>query len=120
MNTAIDLLTGHASAPVDAYTMTTGRLVGTVAALVALAGAVIGVLALARRPAGRLGRGRRGAIVALVAGLIGIALGGWVVAVADGGPGTGAGIVGGFAALSIGLIAAALGWLALTRLRRTG
>ena len=46
------------SAPVDAYTLTPGRLMGTVAALVALAGVVVGGLALAR-PAGRIGNGKR-------------------------------------------------------------
>jgi hypothetical protein len=106
------------SAPVDASTLTTGRLLGTGAALVALAGVVVGGLALAR-PAGRIGNGSRGAIVALVAGLTGMAIGGLVVAAAEGGPGTGYGIVGGFAALAIGLIATVLGWLALTRSRRT-
>jgi hypothetical protein len=108
------------SAAVDAYTLTPGRLVGTVAALVALAGVVIGGLALARS-AGRIGTGpgRNGAVVALVAGLTGMVLGGLVVAAAEGGPGTGYGIVGGFAALAIGLIATVLGWLALARSRRT-
>ena len=68
---------GSAQPAVDAYTLTTGRLVGTLAALVALAGAVIGGLALARS-AGRIGtgNGRRGAIVALVLGPIGLAIGG--------------------------------------------
>ncbi|MFC0032627.1 DUF6223 family protein [Micromonospora chaiyaphumensis] len=110
----------RASAAVDPYTLTTGRLVGTAAALVALAGVVVGVLALARS-AGRVGNGagRRGALVALVAGLAGMVTGGLVVAAAEGGPGTGYGIVGGFAALAIGLIAAVLGWLALARSRRT-
>ena len=107
-------------APIDAYTLTPGRLLGTVAALVALAGVVVGGLALAR-PAGRIGNGngKRGAIVALVAGLAGMVMGGLVVAAAEGGPGTGYGIVGGFAALVIGLIATVLGWLALGRSRRT-
>ncbi|WP_262286391.1 DUF6223 family protein [Micromonospora sp. MA102] len=109
-----------AQSAVDPYTLTTGRLVGTVAVLVALAGVVVGGLALARS-AGRIGtgNGRRGALVALVAGLTGMLTGGLVVAAAEGGPGTGYGIVGGFAALAIGLIAAVLGWLALTRSRRT-
>jgi hypothetical protein len=108
------------SARVDAYTLTPGRLAGTVAALVALAGVVVGGLALAR-PAGRIGNGNgnRGAILALVAGLTGMVIGGLVVAAAEGGPGTGYGIVGGFAALAIGLIATVLGWLALARSRRT-
>jgi hypothetical protein len=107
------------AAPVDAYTLTTGRLLGTVASLVALAGVVVGGLTLAR-PAGRISNGNRnrGAIVALVAGLTGMVIGGLVVAAAEGGPGTGYGIVGGFAALAIGLIATVLGWLALARSRR--
>jgi len=46
------------SAAVDAYTLTTGRLLGTVAALVALAGVVVGGLTLARS-AGRIGNGNR-------------------------------------------------------------
>jgi hypothetical protein len=112
----------HASAQssnVDTYTLTTGRLVATVASLVALAGVVIGGLSLARS-AGRIGRGtrRRGAIVALAAGLTGLALGGVVVAAAKGGPGTGYGVVGGFAALAIGLVAVILGGLAVARSRR--
>ncbi|PZH16334.1 hypothetical protein C1I97_06650, partial [Streptomyces sp. NTH33] len=60
----------------DAYSLTTGRLVGTTAALVALAGVVIAWLALAR-PAGRLGaaNGPFGAVVALVAGVAATAVG---------------------------------------------
>jgi hypothetical protein len=57
--------------------------------------------------------------VALVAGLTGVVIGGLVVAAAEGGPGTGYGIIGGFAALVLGLIATVLGWLALARSRRT-
>jgi hypothetical protein len=108
------------SAAVPAYTLTTGRLVASVAALVALAGVVVGGLALARS-AGRtrIGPRRRGATVALVSGLTGMAVGALVVAVADGGPGSGSGIVGGFAALVLGLTATLLGRLALSRSRRT-
>jgi hypothetical protein len=86
---------------------------------VALAGVVIGGLALAR-PASRFGTasGRLGAIVALVAGLIAVVNGGLNLAVANGGPGTGNGVVGGAAALVLGLIALALGGLALPRCRR--
>lgn len=106
---------------VDTYTLTTGRLVGSVAALVALAGVIIGGLALAR-PASRIGTGsgRLGATMALVAGLAGMVIGGLVVAAAKGGPGTGYGIVGGFVALVVGLVAVVLGGLALARSRRTG
>ena len=101
------------------YGLTTGRLWSAVGALVALAGVVIGGLAMARS-AGRIGRGngKTGAILAMAAGVIGIVLGGLVVAAAKGGPGTGYGIVGGFASLAIGLIATVLGWLALARARR--
>lgn len=107
--------------PASAYTLTAGRLWSLVAALLGLAGVVIGGLALARA-AGRIGTGtgRRGAIMALVAGLAGAVIGGLVVAAADGGPGTGYGIVGGFVALVVGLIAMVLGGLVLARSRRTG
>ena len=56
--------------------------------------------------------GRLGAIVALVAGLIAVVNGGLVLAVANGGPGTGNGVVGGAVALVLGLIATVLaaGW----------
>jgi hypothetical protein len=63
------------SAAVDAYALTTGRVVGTVAALVALAGVVVGGLALARS-ARRISNGGRRAIVALVAGPTGMVIGG--------------------------------------------
>lgn len=104
-----------AAQAVDVYTLTTGRLVATAASLVALAGVIIGGLALARR-ANRAGTGR--AIVAMAAGAAGMIVGGVVVAAAEGGPGTGYGIVGGFAALVAGLIAMILGGLALARTRR--
>jgi FtsH-binding integral membrane protein len=103
---------------VDAYTLTSGRLVGTVAALLALTGAVIGGLALARS-AGRIGTGRKGAIVALVAGPAGMVIGGLVLAAADGGPGTGNGVVGSAFAIVLGLIGVVLGGLARSRSRRT-
>ncbi|MFJ9680354.1 DUF6223 family protein [Streptomyces sp. NPDC101194] len=108
------------SAAVDAYSLTAGRLVGTTAALVALAGVVIGGLALARS-ADRIGTVNRRSrpIVALVAGLTGMVIGAVNLAVADGGPGTGNGVVGGALALLLGLIAAVLGRLALARSRRT-
>ena len=104
------------SSGVDAHTVTAGRLMGTTAALVAMAGVIIGGLALARSGGhDRNVNWRRGAVVALGAGLTGVAIGGFVVAVAEGGPPTGAGIVGGFVAIAAGLIAVILGGLALTR-----
>jgi hypothetical protein len=56
--------------------------------------------------------------VALVAGPIAAINGGLVLAVADGGPGTGNGVVGAAGALVLGLIATSLGGLALGRRRR--
>jgi hypothetical protein len=47
--------------------------------------------------------------VALVAGLIAAVNGGLVLAIANGGPGSGNGVVGGAGALVLGLIAMALG-----------
>ncbi len=104
----------------SAQAMTPGRLWSLVAALLGLAGVVIGGMAL--RSAGRIGNGngRNGATVALVVGLTGTAIGGLVVAAADGGPGTGYGMVGGVMAVVVGLIAVVLGGLALARARRTG
>jgi hypothetical protein len=101
--------------------LTLRRLWATTASVLALAGVVIGALALARS-AGRIGAGnvRTGAIVALVAGLIAVVNGGLNLALAKGGPGTGNGVVGGAAALVLGLIAMVLGGLALARSRRTG
>lgn len=107
-----------AQSVVDAGTWTPGRIAGTIALVLALAGVVVGGLALARS-ARRIGNnGKRGAVVALVAGLGGTAVGGYVVAAAEGGPGTGYGVVGGFGALAIGLVAMLLGGLALVRSNR--
>ncbi|WP_037765950.1 DUF6223 family protein [Streptomyces sp. 142MFCol3.1] len=112
----------HASAQaagVDAYTLTAARFWATSVALLGLAGLVIGKMALTRS-ARRIGDGgRRQAIVALVAGLIAVVGGALNLAVADGGPGTGNGVVGGALALVLGLIATVLGRLALARSRRT-
>src|SRR5262245_59255477 len=115
------LVAAHVSEPADTtvYGLTPRRLWATIVAVLALVGAVIGGLALAR-PAGRFGTasGRLGAIVALVAGLIAAVNGGLNVAVANGGPGSGIGVVGGAVALVLGLIAMVLGGLALARSRR--
>ncbi|MFD5826511.1 DUF6223 family protein [Lentzea sp. NPDC060358] len=83
-----------------AYEMTTGRLWSLIGVVFGLAGLVLGVLA--RR------RGGRG-VPALAAGAVGVVLGLVVVLMADGGPGTGYGIVGGYVSLVIGLAAVAVG-----------
>ena len=106
-------------AAVTVYGLTPRRLWATVAAGLALAGVVIGGLAL-RRSADRIGtgNGRFGAIVAVAAGLIALVNGGLNLAVATGGPGTGNGVVGAAAALVLGVIGMALGGMALGRSRR--
>ena len=50
-------------------------------------------------------------------GLIAVVNGWLVLAIADGGPGTGNGVVGGAVALVLGLIAMVIGGLALARSR---
>ena len=57
--------------------------------------------------------------LALLAGLVSALAGALNLAVADGGPGTGNGVVGGAMAVLLGLVAVVLGGLALTRTRRT-
>ncbi|MEV4290559.1 DUF6223 family protein [Nonomuraea bangladeshensis] len=104
--------------PVDAYAMTTGRLWSMVGIALGLAGVVIGALALARRSSRPVTR-RRGAIVALAAGLAATVVGALVVAAAEGGPGTGYGIVGGWVCLVVGPVAMILGGLVMARVRRT-
>jgi hypothetical protein len=115
------LVAAHVSEPAatTVYGLTPRRLWATTAAVLALAGVVIGGLGLAR-PASRFGTasGRLGSIVALVVGLIAVVNAGLNLAVASGGPGTGNGVVGAAAAFVLGLIAVALGGLALAR-RRT-
>ena len=101
-------------APVDSFALTPGRIVGTAAVLIAVAGVVVGWRALRRRT----GNERRMSIVSLVAGITAMVVGGIVVGAAEGGPGTGYGIVGGYVALVAGLAATVVGWLALTRTRR--
>ncbi|MEV7229860.1 DUF6223 family protein [Polymorphospora sp. NPDC051019] len=113
------MLTAHllATSTVGAGTPTTDRVIATAAAFVALAGVIIGGLALVR-PTSRAGAGSRGAVVALVAAAIGVIVGGFVIVTADGGPGTGNGIVGGYVAVVLGLAGVVLGGSALARSRR--
>ncbi|MGW3999027.1 DUF6223 family protein [Amycolatopsis sp. NPDC004772] len=95
-------------AAAGSYDLTPGRLWSLIAAVFGVAGVVAGVLALRRG---------RGAVVALAGGVGSVVIGGWVVAAAKGGPGTGYGIVGGYVDLVIGAVALVLGGLAVARSR---
>lgn len=116
------LVVAHVAEPAatTVYGLTSRRLWATTAAGLALVGVVIGGLALAR-PGSRFAapaassRFSLGASVALVAGLIAVVNGGLNLAIANGGPGTGNGVVGGAGALVLGLIAVAEGGLVLAR-----
>jgi hypothetical protein len=104
--------------------MGSGRLGPTLAAVIGLIGTVIGALALARA-SGRTRadsgtgatHGRRGATAAMVLGVISLGLGGLFLVAANGGPGTGNGVVGSIVALVLGPIAVILGRLARARKR---
>jgi len=100
-------------APITVHGLTLQRFWATVAAGVALVSAVTAGVALARRATRR-------ATVAMIAGLIAAINGGLVLAVANGGPGTGNGVVGGAAALVLGIAAVALAGFAVSRARTAG
>jgi uncharacterized protein DUF6223 len=114
------LVAAHVSGPFanTVYGLTPRRLWATTAVVLALVGAVSGGMAM-YRAIRRIGNhGRRGAIVALIAGPIAGINGALNLALANGGPGTGNGVVGGAAAFVLGLTAMALGGVALARSRR--
>lgn len=95
------------------YGVTYQRVWASIAAGVALVSVVTGGVALTRR-APRL------AIAATIAGLIGAINGGLVLAVANGGPGSGNGVIGGAAALVLGIAAMAVSGFAVSRARTVG
>ena len=115
------LVAAHLSTP--AATAVTGatprRLWATGAIVLALAGAGLATLAL-RRATRRIGpgHGRREGIVAAVLGWSATVGGGANLAVANGGPGTGNGVVGAAMAVVLGLSAVIVAGLALVRSRR--
>jgi hypothetical protein len=113
------LMVAHVAEPAATavYGLTARRLWATLVAALALAGVVVGGLALVR-PTSRAATAR-GAVLTLGFGLIGMVNGALNLAVAGGGPGSGNGVVGGAAAVVLGLVAMAVGGLTLTRSRRT-
>ena len=111
------LRAAHVSEPatVTLHGPTARRLWATGVVVLALCGVIAGGLAVAR-PAGRFGSmSWRVAIV--MTGVIALINGGLVLAVANGGPGSGNGVVGGAAALVLGLTAIVLGSLRVVRAR---
>lgn len=92
---------------------TTRRLWATTASVLALMSVVIGGLAMVRSAGFGLS-----IILALAAGLVAVINGALVLAVANGGLGSGNGVVGGAVALVLGLIGMIIGGLALSRSRR--
>ena len=101
--------------------MGSGRLGPTITALLGLAAAVLAARALARarRPADRTSSAAPDhRPTALLLGLSAVLLGGLFLAAADGGPGTGNGVVGSAAAIVLGSIAIGLDRLAATQRSR--
>jgi hypothetical protein len=98
--------------------MGSGRIGPTLAAMIGLIATVVAGLALTRtklrtRSDVEVGANSdQSANTALALGAISLILGGVFLATADGGPGTGNGVVGSFAALVLGPIAMVLGGLA--------
>ena len=101
------------SAATTVYGMTIRRFWATTSAGIGLIGVAAGIVAL--RVASVNGRG---ANLALGLGLLAAISGLLNVTLATGGPGTGNGVVGGAAAVVLGLIASALGGMARARLTR--
>ena len=94
------------------YVLGAGRTVPSIVALLALAGVVVGVLARSGRGAERR---RTLAGTSVVLSAIGLVVGGLHLAYSGGGPGTGNGWVGAFAAVVLGIIGLVLGGLAWAR-----
>ena len=115
-----DLLVSAADTDVSSYTLTTARLWATLAAVIGLGGTVVGAVARIRAVRGIGNRGRNGAVVALGCGSIALVAGVVNLLVADGGPGTGNGVIGGGMAIVLGLAALVLGALTLRTSRRVG
>ncbi len=108
------LIAAHVAEPAAATVdgLTARRLWATAAVVLGLAGVVLGRMALSRPVKAR-------AILALATGLAAALNGGLNLAVANGGPGSGNGVVGAAVAFVLGVTALTLGGLGLARCRRT-
>ena len=116
---AVLLATGVSEpAAITVYGPTSRRLWATTTGALALVGVVVGGLALSRSVRRVGDRGWLGAIVALLTGAVAAINGALVLAVANGGPGSGNGVVGGAGALVLGVIGIALSALLLRRTSR--
>ena len=105
------------SAPTTVQGLTSRRMWAGATLILSFLGVVVGGLAVARSST-RSAFPRAGAIFAALAGIIAAFNGGMVLAVADGGPGSGNGVVGGAAALVMGVVAVVLGAWAFYRMSR--
>lgn len=104
---ASPLTSGPSVSAAGTYQLTGGRLTSLVGLALGLAG--VALVALARRRSGRDDRThRRAALAGAALGGAGAVTGVAIVALADGGPGSGSGIVGGVVCLAIGVVAAVL------------
>jgi len=101
---------------VSPLAVTPGRLAASLAALIGLIGVAAGAVSLAR--ARRSDNAPRRGNLALLAGLISMAVGGLVVTTAKGGFGTGHGLGGGILALVAGSLSVTLAGLTRTCARR--
>ena len=117
------LVAANVSEPATAtvYGLTLQRLWATLVTGLAIFGVVIGGAALyhsIRRI--QPGKERNVAVFALLAGLVAAVIGVLLLAVANGGPGSGNGVVGAAMAVVLGLFAMGEGGLVLVRARRVG
>jgi len=116
------LVVAHVSKPAIAtvYGLTPRRRWALVVIVMALVSVIIGWRTFRQSAASRISilKGKRRAIAAIVLGLLAVISGGLNLAAANGGPGTGNGVVGSAQALVLGLIGIVLGGLTLTRYRR--
>jgi len=107
------------SAPSTVYGLTSKRQFALAALGLALVSVIFGWRSF-RKSAIRISNlaGKKGVIVAIVTGLLAVIGGGLNLATANGGPGSGNGVIGSAQALVLGLIGMFLGALAMIRFRR--